>query len=135
MTQGRINYLAILCVVILHQILGFLWYSPMLFGNRWLMNVGKSMEELKASGATPYIVAIVTVIVMCLVLTKLIHMTQTKTFVDGLKLGFLIWLGIAFPLLSIHYVFAGRTVEFLLIDAGHALAGILIAGGILAQWR
>ena len=32
-----INYLAVLVCGVLHQVLGALWYSPLLFGRPWLM--------------------------------------------------------------------------------------------------
>jgi hypothetical protein len=45
-----INYLGILICGVLHQVLGALWYSPMLFGRPWLKAMGKSEEEVKAMG-------------------------------------------------------------------------------------
>lgn len=133
MKIGKYNIGAIIFTVFLQQILGALWYSPYLFGNKWLTLIGKDIETLKASGATPYIVSIVAYLIICIVFIFILHSTNTKKAVPGAKLGFLLWLGFIFPCMAINYTFQGQPVDLLLIDSGHFLFGTLIAGGVLGE--
>jgi hypothetical protein len=40
-----VNFLTILSAVILNQILGILWYSPLIFGRLWLKSANKRIQS------------------------------------------------------------------------------------------
>ena len=45
---GEINYLAVLIATAVTMVLGFLWYSPVLFGNAWVKQIGLNKEEMSS---------------------------------------------------------------------------------------
>jgi Na+/glutamate symporter len=51
MSQVDVNYLAILVCGVVFMVLGALWYSPILFGKKWMTFIGKSEEEIKEQSA------------------------------------------------------------------------------------
>ena len=53
----EINYLAILLGALVPMVMGFIWYSPMLFGNAWMKSIGKTEEDLK-KGNMPVIMGL-----------------------------------------------------------------------------
>ena len=55
----RFNHRAIWAMVVLQQVLGFVWYSPPLFLNLWLEGIGKKQSGLNQSDPVPFIAAVV----------------------------------------------------------------------------
>ena len=49
----------------------------------------------------------------------------------GVKYGAIVWLGIAAPLLLMHYSFAGNPSSLVLIDIGYELVGLVVTGAIV----
>jgi hypothetical protein len=41
-----LNYLAVVVAALVPIVLGALWYSPLLFADRWMRAVGRTREEL-----------------------------------------------------------------------------------------
>lgn len=135
MKGGRVSSGGIAVIVLIQQLVGFVWYSPFVFGNIWLSHVGKTVAELKHSGAAPYLISALGAIVLCFILSKLIYATESRTASDGLKLGLYCWLGFVLPTIAVHYSFAGRPIELMLIDSGHFLVNCCLAGTFLAAMR
>ena len=135
MRNEKVNPFAVILAAVLCQVIGYLWYSPFLFGPRWMALVGKSAEELKSGGALPYVCAILGSLLISFVLAKIIYATHSNTVGQGIAMGFIIWLGFIFPVICIINIFAGRAFELTLINAGHFLADMLVAGGVLAVFR
>jgi hypothetical protein len=52
----EVNYLAVLLAAAATMIIGFLWYSPILFGNVWMKQIGLKAEDM--SGGRPYDISI-----------------------------------------------------------------------------
>src|SRR2546430_17415269 len=94
-----INFWAVLVCAIATMVIGFLWYSPMLFANPWMRLRGidpndkaKLAEMQKGAGKT-YGLAFVASIASAVVLAKIIELTRVNTFPYGMKIGFSVWLG------------------------------------------
>ena len=131
-SQKKINYMLIGIVVVIMQVVGALWYSPILFGGIWAESLGLTPQEVSDKlGTSPYLLSILGSLVMCMVLNRLMVITKTNSLVGGIKLAVLLWLGLVFTTLSTHYAFIGIT-RLIFIDAGKDLLAMIIAGGILA---
>ena len=64
----KINYKAILVVVILQQILGMIWYNPNVFGNLWMESIGKTIDDFNLEDMSPFIFAMAHSFIMCWVM-------------------------------------------------------------------
>lgn len=129
------NHLAIATTVVLNQLLGFLWYSPVLFLSPWVRGLGKVVDQLDLSNPVPYIVSVVASTVSCYVISWLVQVLKIRTFRQGVGFGAILWLGIAAPGLLAHNTFAGLSWTVTAIDALHVLAALAFSCGLLAAWH
>ena len=132
-SKRRINYMLLGIVVVIMQVIGALWYSPVLFGNLWAENLGVTSQQIADRlGTAPYVLSILGSILMCMVLNRLIVLTKANTLARGVQLAVLLWLGLVLTVLSTHYAFLGMT-RMIFIDAGKDLVAMTVAGAILAS--
>jgi len=133
--QIEINYLAVLVAAVVTFVIGGIWYSPALFGPRWMKAVGKSEQDLKRTNmGVAYAGAFVTAVMMAYVLALFIGFAQAKTILSGAGIGLWAWVGfVAAPKLS-NYLFSGWPRDLYLINNGYHLVSLLVMGAILAVW-
>ena len=130
----KINYLAILTIVVLGQLIPATWYT--LFADQWMAFNNITLEDAEANAsATPYISSIINSIVFAYVLAWLFRRMNIESPMDGLKTAFL--MGISFSLLN-HItldMFSLRPYGLSWIDSGAELILWGLAGLILGGWR
>lgn len=132
MNKVSTNYMLLGVIVLLHQVLGIIWYSPLLFGRYWQSNIGVDINQLNAYiGVTPFFISILCSLLFCVVMHRLIILTETKSIEDGVKLAVLLWVGITFTTIGVHYSFLGLS-NIIFVDAGKDFIAMIMAGGILA---
>lgn len=129
------NHIAIVVAVILHQAIGFLWYSDFLFVNQWMAGLGKKASDFDMSNPAPFVVAIAGWFFASYFISWLVQRTQIQSFNQAIGLAVLLWVGVALPLLAPHYLFAGIHTSVLMIDAMNALVQLVVTCGLLAVWR
>ena len=129
------NHSAIVVAVILHQVIGFLWYSDFLFVHQWMAGLGKKPSDFDMSNPAPFIADIVGWFFASYFISWLVQRTEILSFNQSLGLAVLLWVGVALPLLAPHYLFAGIHTSVLLIDAMNALVQLAATCGLLAVWR
>src|SRR3989442_649584 len=99
MPTANVNVLAVIVAAVATFILGAVWYSPVLFAKQWVQAHGYTPEQLEAMKkrgvARAYAVSALCYLVMAYALALLASYTQATSFVQGVWLGFLLWLGFA----------------------------------------
>lgn len=135
MNKPAVNIFAVVVVVALQQAVGALWYSQRVFGQEWMNSVGMTPTDVHTGGPTPFFIAIVASLLMAVVVSILVSTLGVQSFTGGIKLGFFLWLGLSLGALAVHYSFSGRSLDLILIDGGHELLNLLIAGGVIAGWK
>lgn len=138
MTYGiiPINYLAVLVGALASMVLGFVWYSPQVFGKRWMKLTGLSQEELrKESMMRIYIFSFVAALVMAWMLARFIHYAAAFSLISGIKTGVWAWLGFVAPTSLVNYMFQKKPLELYLVDVGYHLVALMAMGAIIAAWR
>ncbi len=133
--MSRTNHWAVLVLVLVHQGLGFLWYSPFLFLNQWLTGLGKTKAQMNPSDPVPFIAAILASIVSCYIIAFLVDKTHSSTFGEGVMLGITLFLGLVVPAIAPHYLFAGVAKPVLLIDLSGSFVTTLITAVVLSVWQ
>ncbi len=132
-----VNYLAILVAAIASMIIGGLWYSPILFGKKWLkeMKIEKSdMPEMKKKANKSYVIMFLSSLVMAYALSRFIILTNTTTLAAGLLIAFLAWLGFLATSLLGSVLWEGKSISLYLINASNYLVTLLVMGAILVSW-
>lgn len=135
-----INFWSVLVAAIVTMILGFLWYSPILFANPWMRLMGvdpndkAKLAEMQKSAGKLYGLAFVASIVSAVVLAKIIVIASVNTFPYGMKVGFAVWLGFVTTVQLTGALFGKQPGKLYLINTGYQLVCYLAMGAILAAW-
>ena len=129
-----INRAAVFLAVVLHQVLGYLWYG-VFFAKPWLAGLDKRPSDIDTAAPLPYILDVVGWLIASLVMAWLVVRLDIKSARGGAMLGFLVWLGLAVPALVPHYAFIGVKPVVMAIDAADLLIACVMTGAILGAWR
>ena len=132
------NLVPLVVAVFVQIIIGFLWYSPMLFMNQWLKLSGKKLSDLqkgKADMPKTYFWMILGTIVLTYGLAHVLSYAGAKNLMDGLVVGFMTWLTFIATTSANSVLFEGKPFKLYLLNNGHVLAGILAASAILVSVR
>jgi ABC-type spermidine/putrescine transport system permease subunit II len=130
---SQINWLAVLLAFVASMVIGFVWYLPAVLGNRWMAAIGKTEEDLKniSGGAGIWVPMMVAAALTAILLAVLI----SKLDLDNALAGgfFALVLAVVFRAGGhvIHNGFAGRPAAVTLIDSGHDLLAMTVAGAII----
>lgn len=138
MPQVHINYLAVVVAAALSFAIGGLWYSPLLFAKQWIKANGYSEEkvnEMQKGAAKAYAISILCHLLIALAIAVLVGYLHLSRCVQGLKLGALLWVGLALPLGLMANAFSDKRITAFGIDAGYQLVYLLIMGSLLTVWQ
>ena len=134
MKKLKLNYWAILVVVIASQVIPVIWYG--IFANEWMELNNLTMEFVTANeSSAPYITAIIWSIAFALVLAWLFKRMNVESAKDGLITA--IVMGLPFSLLNMMTtnMFSFRPYGLTWIDGGENMVIWAAAGLILGAWR
>ena len=99
MHMHNLNLLAILVAAIATMPIGFLWYSPLLFANPWMREMGydpndkERIKEIQKSAGPTYFVAFIASLVSAFILALFLHHMNAHNLEYGLLIGAHVWLG------------------------------------------
>jgi Protein of unknown function (DUF1761) len=135
-----INLLSVLAAAVACMVLGFLWYSPLLFARPWMVLMGYDPEdkaklaEMQKGAGKMYAMSFVASLLSAAVLAKIIAVTTVNSTLYGMKIGFAVWLGFVTTVQLTSVLFAKQPAKLYLINTGYQLVCYLAMGAILAVW-
>lgn len=133
---GRFNHLLIAALVVAHLLISLCWYSPFLFGYKWI-----NVSNFQLSAVPPYnsiafywpfLVSIVNSIVFCYALAYLFMRLSIQNLWQGVLIGFALWFTFVFLFTLSHHQFAQQELALTLIDTGRDLVVVLLSSLTLA---
>lgn len=126
----EVNLLAVVAAAVSAFILGGLWYSPALFGGKWMALIGKSEDEMKSgSMARIFGGAFVLYFISSWVFSMFLGPKPGLEF--GAGAGFaagLCWVAAAF---AVNDLFERRPMGLTLINGGYVTLQFLLMGAII----
>jgi len=138
MIQPNINYLAVLVAAVGAWIAGGVWYGAL--GKFWLAALGKTKEELAGPGGKPnpipFILSFIADLVIAFVLAGVVGAVGAGkvNILSGIVTAALMWLGFVVTTIAVNNAFSGRKTTLTVIDAGHWLFAMLVAGAIIGAF-
>jgi hypothetical protein len=141
MQMHNLNLWAILVAAISTMVVGFLWYSPLLFAKPWMKEMGYDpndkarMEEMKKSAGPAYGGSFVASLVSAFTLALFLHWTHSEGLHFGLMVGFHVWLGFVATVQLTGALFMKQSMKLFAINTGYQLVCYLVMGAILAVWQ
>ena len=136
-----IRILPVVVAALATMVIGFIWYSPMLFAKPWTVLMGydpndkAKMEEMRKGAGKMYGLAFVASLVTAFVLAKIIDVTTVSTALYGMKVAFAVWLGFVTTVQLTGALFGRQPTKLYLINTGYQLVCFLVMGAILAVWQ
>jgi len=139
-TFTGVNFWGVLVASVATMVIGFLWYSPMLFAGPWMRLMGYDPDDkaklaaMQKSARKIYGITFLATALSAIVLAKIIDLTSVNTAFYGMKVGFFIWLGLVVTVQLTGAMFGKQPTKLFLINTGYQLVCYLAMGAILAKW-
>ncbi len=121
-----VNYLAVVVAAVVALVIGFIWYSPRVFGTRWMTYLGTTQAQLGNPGPTGLLVGVV---------ASLLNALGGKSVTDGVLLGVLAWLGFMATITAAQISFEKKSWGLWVLNNAHNLLVQVIMAAIVATWR
>ena len=136
-----VNLWAVLVCAVADMILGFLWYSPMLFANPWMKLMGydpndkAKIAEMQKSAGAMYSLSFIASLLAAAVLSKIVTISTINSPMYGIKIGIAIWLGFVTTVQLTGALFSKQPAKLYAINTGYQLVCYIVMGAILGAWR
>src|SRR5258708_2608088 len=140
MHMHSLNLLAVLVAAIATMVVGFLWYSPLLFAKPWMKEMGYDandkarMEEMKRSAGPAYGGSFLASLVSAFILALFLHWLRAQSLEFGLMVGFHVWLGFVATVQFTSALFTKQSMRLFGINTGYQLVCYLAMAAILTVW-
>ncbi len=135
----KIKYPAVIVATLVHFLLGGLWYSPLMFGNKFLQLINRSPQKIQQmqdeSHAKELVIAFVMSLILVYILAHFVQYTRATNVAGGVQTAFWLWLGFIVTTHVPTVIFEGRNFGLFAINVAYQFVGCALAGVILAVWR
>ena len=127
-----VNYIALLVASVVGYIIPMIWYAPPLFGKQWMKYAG--IKEMKMSPSVMFFGFIIT-IVFNFVIAWIVSLANAATFVQGMGIGALLWLGFIATSQLDGVLYVKKPLALYWITSIQYLISMAVVAGILAVWK
>lgn len=134
----EVNLRGIVAGAVIYMALGFLWYSPQLFGPTFLELMKFTPEQVAKLGqgmGPAYAVMAATALILAASLERLTAWAGARTAGAGIGVALLAWLPAVLTIGVSTVIFERRPLGLFLINAGYHLAAFVLIGALVAAWR
>ena len=128
-----VNWVGVIVGNIALLIIGFVWFMPNVFGNRWIALMGRPGEQLKPG--PDFILSVLSGTLNSFVMAVLALNLKATTVGDGILLGLVVFGGFFLSYMTANTVFAKRSWTLWGIDVGHALIAQVVLAVIVTLLR
>jgi Protein of unknown function (DUF1761) len=141
MDMHNLNWLAILVATISTMVVGFLWYSPILFAKPWMREMGydpndkSKTQEMQKSAGPAYAGSFLANLLSAFTLALILHGMRGEDLHGGLMLSFHVWLGFVATVQFTGALFMKQSMKLFAINTGYQLVCYLVMGAILTLWH
>ncbi|MES2201053.1 MAG: DUF1761 domain-containing protein [candidate division FCPU426 bacterium] len=134
-----VNWLEVAVMAIFGFLLGWLWYSPLMFAGPWMKAKNISPDSLSTEANKKkmpmlMLVSILGSFASAWAIQVVVHSIGAEGFQAGKMVGLVLWFGIMVTA-SLGSLWEGRPVMVLLISAGQHLVTYTVIAGVAAVWK
>lgn len=134
----HVNYLAVLVAAIAVFVLGWLWYSPLLFFKPWMRLRGLDPEAAMAGAKIPggkLLIEFVRCVVLAYVIARFVALLGVSSWLGAVHFGLSVWIGFPVVLLTGSVIWDNVPWKVAAIHGGDWLVKLLVLSIILTAWR
>ena len=125
---------AILASAVAYMVIGFLWYSPLLFGNIWLKLKKINPRDLKGQGRV-MAVSVINAVILAFSLAFVFDLMNIQNIINGFFLVIFIWIGLVLPFTTNEMIFGNKNKKLFLLDSANQLFTLIAMSLILSLWH
>ena len=129
-----INWLAVIVAAIVKFLIGWGWYSPMLFARQWQELNKMTAAEVQAGLVPALIAEAVGDLIMAYILARFVG-HYGSGFGVGILVGFMAWLGFVATVLANQIFYERKPQQLVVINGGYILVSLVIMGAIVGVWH
>jgi hypothetical protein len=136
----HVNLLAVLVAAISTMVVGFIWYSPILFAKPWMREMGYDpddkvkIKEMQKSAGPAYFGSFVASLITAFTLALFFHWVRVSDLHKGIMAAFHVWLGFVATVQFTDALFQKKSMKLFAINTGFQLVCFLAMGAILTEW-
>jgi hypothetical protein len=134
-----INYFSVVVAAVISFVIGWAWFSPILFVKPWMQLRGKDPEAAMAGGMKlpvgPMAGEFVAQLIIAYVLAVFIAATGSSDWAGALHVAFLAWIGFYLVPTASALLWEKMPLKLYAIYAGRWLAGLAAMALVLGLWR
>jgi hypothetical protein len=134
----QVNYLHVLVAAVVVFVLGWLWYSPLLFFKPWMRLRGLDPVAAMAGAKMPggkLLVEFVRCFLLAFVITRFVGLLGITSLMGAVHFGFFLWIGFPVILLTGSVLWDNVPWKVAAIHAGDWLVKLLVIPIIVSLWR
>lgn len=134
----EINYWAVLIATLSSMVVGSIWYTPKVFGNRWMRLAHVDPDRPGASAAGPIVITVIVSFATAWVLAGATaiswHFYDGGFLVSALVTALTLWAGFTAARFVTHDAFEGRPAQLTVMNIAHELVTVLVMAVIIGVW-
>ena len=133
------QFLIILLASIASMLLGMLWYSPSVFGKKWMklskIDIKQINKAKKQGMAGNYIAGFISTIITAIVLKIFIMLIGVSTASEGLLVGLLASIGFIATTSLGMILWERKPLQLYTLNVSYNIVSFMLMGAILAAWN
>ena len=132
---SEVSVPSVLIATVASMLVGFLWYSPKVFGGKWadIVDIDMDMEDkdMKHEMMTAMAQGFVSTLVSAFCVAVLLAALAPQSLAEGLMVGFVMWLGLVSYTVLGRVIWEKQPIALYGINAGHGLLIIEVMVAVL----
>ena len=128
-----VNWVGVIIGNLALLVIGFVWFMPKVFGDRWIAYLGRPGEQLKPG--PDFILSVLSGTLNSFVMAVLALNLKATTAGDGVVLGLVVFAGFFLSYMTANTVFAKKSWGLWGIDVSHALIAQVVLAVIVTLLR
>jgi hypothetical protein len=138
----EVHYLGVLLAGVASMLVGFLWYSPILFAKPWMKLSGlsdDSMKKMQSKMGPMYGLSFLASLVTAYVMTHVMVMSENffhyPMMQTGITTAISMWLGFVAPVQMSDVLFGGKKWALFAINTSYQLVSLLAMGLVISLFQ
>ncbi len=134
----EINYIAVLLATLSSMVVGSIWYTPKVFGNRWMKLSGVTPSGDAKDAIAPIVVTLIVSFITAWVLAGAAFIAYAfyggSFLVNALVTAVILWAGFTAARFITHDAFDKRPAALTVLNIAHELVTVLVMALIIGVW-
>ena len=134
----HVNYLAVIVAAVAVFVLGWLWYSPLLFFKPWMRLRGMDPDAAMAGAKMPggkLVVELVRCLVVAYIIARFVALLGVASLFGAVHFGLFVWIGFPVIILTGSVLWENTPWKVAAIHAGDWLVKMMVISIIVTVWR